>query len=110
LSEFPLPSAGHPIITVFTVPGLAHALTATRFRGRSNSRSGAPWFDPRTPKRKPRRDARDAGKELAGVGSTSDREKLAGYADRYRMRQGNYRVIHPIDEEASVVTIYRIGH
>jgi predicted RNase H-like HicB family nuclease len=25
LSGFPLPSAGHPIIAVFTVPGLAHA-------------------------------------------------------------------------------------
>jgi mRNA interferase RelE/StbE len=70
-----------------------------------------------------------AGKELAEVGSKSDREKLvariqglaasprphgseklAGYADRYRVRQGNYRVIYLIDDEASVVTIYKIGH
>jgi mRNA interferase RelE/StbE len=70
-----------------------------------------------------------AGKELAEVGSKADREKLvarvqglaanprphgseklAGYADRYRVRQGNYRVIYPIDDEASVVTIYKIGH
>ena len=70
-----------------------------------------------------------AGKELAEVGSQSDREKivariqglagnptphgsekLAGYADRYRVRQGNYRVIYLIDDEASVVTIYKIGH
>lgn len=70
-----------------------------------------------------------AGKELADVGSKSDREKLvarihglaanprrhgseklAGYADRYRVRQGNYRVIYLIDDEACVVTIYKIGH
>jgi mRNA-degrading endonuclease RelE of RelBE toxin-antitoxin system len=44
------------------------------------------------------------------VGSKSDREKLAGYADRYRVGQGDYREVHPIDEEASVVTIYKIGH
>ena len=70
-----------------------------------------------------------AGKELAEVGSKADREKLvarvqglaanprphgseklAGYADRYRVRQGNYRVIYLINDEASVVTIYKIGH
>jgi mRNA interferase RelE/StbE len=70
-----------------------------------------------------------AGKELAEVGSKSDREKLvarilglaarprphgsetlAGYADRYRVRQGHYRVIYLIDDEASAVTIYKIGH
>jgi mRNA interferase RelE/StbE len=70
-----------------------------------------------------------AGKELAEVGSKADREKLvarirelatssrprrseklAGYADRYRIRQGNYRVIYLIDDEVSVVTIFKIGH
>jgi mRNA interferase RelE/StbE len=70
-----------------------------------------------------------AGKELAEVGSKPDREKLvapiqglatnprphgseklAGYADRYRVRQGNYRVIYLIDDEASIVTIYKIGN
>jgi mRNA interferase RelE/StbE len=70
-----------------------------------------------------------AGKELAAAGSKSDREKLvariqgqvanpgphgseklAGYADRYRVRQGSYRVIYLVDDEASVVTIYKIGH
>ena len=70
-----------------------------------------------------------AGKELAEVRSKADREKLvtrvqglaanprphgseklAGYADRYRIRQGNYRVVYLIDDEASVVTIYKIGH
>ncbi|MCX7052695.1 MAG: type II toxin-antitoxin system RelE/ParE family toxin, partial [Proteobacteria bacterium] len=37
-------------------------------------------------------------------------EKLAGYDDRYRVRQGNYRIVYAIDDKASYVTIYRIGH
>lgn len=70
-----------------------------------------------------------AGKELEAVGSKSDRsrlvariaalaanprphrsEKLAGYDDRYRVRHGNYRVVYEIDDDASHVTIYKIGH
>lgn len=70
-----------------------------------------------------------AGKELEAVGSKADRtrivakitalatnprphgsEKLAGYDDRYRIRQGNYRVVYEIDDDASEVTIYKIGH
>ena len=70
-----------------------------------------------------------AGKELEAVGSKVDRqkiiakiqaltadprprgsEKLAGYSDRYRIRQGNYRVVYLIDDSASAVTIYKIGH
>lgn len=70
-----------------------------------------------------------AGKEIEAVGSKSDRsrivakiaalaanprphgsEKLAGYDDRYRVRQGSYRVVYEIDDDASHVTIYKIGH
>jgi len=70
-----------------------------------------------------------AGKELESVGSKPDRlriigkirslaedprphgsEKLAGYDDRYRIRQGNYRVVYAIDDEAGRVTIYKVGH
>lgn len=70
-----------------------------------------------------------AGKELEGVGSKADRqkivskiqalasdprprgsEKLAGYSDRYRIRQGNYRVVYLIDDPSSTVTIFKIGH
>jgi mRNA interferase RelE/StbE len=70
-----------------------------------------------------------AGKELAEVASKSDRlkivsriqavasnprphgsEMLAGYTDRFRIRQGNYRVVYLIDDQSSTVTIYRIGH
>ena len=70
-----------------------------------------------------------AGKELEAVGSKPDRlriigkvrnlakdprphgsEKLAGYDDRYRVRQGNYRIVYEIDDKAGQVTIYKIGH
>ena len=70
-----------------------------------------------------------AGKDLEAVGSKADRlriigkvrnlaqdprphgsEKLAGYDDRYRVRQGNYRIVYEIDDQAGHVTIYKIGH
>ena len=70
-----------------------------------------------------------AAKELEKVGSKSDRsrivakihtlasdprpqgsEKLAGYDDRYRVRQGNYRIIYLIDDRGREVTIYKIGN
>jgi mRNA interferase RelE/StbE len=69
-----------------------------------------------------------AGKELDAVGSKADRErivqrinaladesrsrgseKLAGNDDRYRIRQGNYRVINLVDDKRKEVTIYKIG-
>ena len=69
-----------------------------------------------------------AGKELDAVGSKADRErivqrinaladelrlrgseKLAGYDDRYRIRQGQYRVVYLIDDKRKEVTIYKIG-
>ena len=69
-----------------------------------------------------------AAKELEAIGSKADRqrivgkiqnlaenprpqgaEKLAGYADRHRVRQGNYRVIYLIDDERREVTIFKIG-
>mgnify|MGYP002626474427 CR=1 FL=1 len=70
-----------------------------------------------------------AGKELEAVGSRGDRlrivqrihalaedsrppgsEKLAGYDDRYRVRQGNYRGVYLVDDKRREVTIYGIGH
>ena len=70
-----------------------------------------------------------AGKELEAVSSKRDRlriigkihdfsgdpgpnasEKLAGYDDRYRVRQGHFRIVCAIDDKANHVTIYRIGH
>jgi len=70
-----------------------------------------------------------AAKELDAAGTKADRlrivrriqtltgnprpqgsEKLAGYADRYRIRQGRYRIIYLIDDERREVTIFKIGH
>jgi mRNA interferase RelE/StbE len=69
-----------------------------------------------------------AAKELAKVGTKTDRtriasriqelahdprpvgsEKLAGYADRYRVRQGNYRVVHLIDDQRREVTVFKVA-
>jgi mRNA interferase RelE/StbE len=70
-----------------------------------------------------------AAKEIETVGSRNDRqrivgkigglaaeprpngaEKLAGYEDRYRVRQGNYRIVYLIDDSKLEVTIYKVGH
>ena len=69
-----------------------------------------------------------AAKELEAVGAKADRqrivarlrtltamprpqgcEKLAGYADRYRLRQGRYRIVYFIDDKRHEVTIFKIG-
>ncbi len=69
-----------------------------------------------------------AGKELARLGNKADRqrmgqrigalgenprlhgaEKLAGYDDRYRSRQGNHRVVYLIDDKRKEVTIFKVG-
>ena len=69
-----------------------------------------------------------AGRELERVGTKSDRrriveriqalaedprphesEKLAGYADRYRIRQGHFRVVCLIDDQRREVTIFKVG-
>ncbi len=69
-----------------------------------------------------------AGKELERLGTKSDRlriveriqaladdprphgyEKLAGYADRFRIRQGNFRVVYLVDDQRREVTIFKVG-
>jgi mRNA interferase RelE/StbE len=70
-----------------------------------------------------------AAKEIDALGTKADRqrvierirslgadpraegcEKLAGYTDRYRARQGQYRIIYLIDDKRHEVTIFKIGH
>lgn len=70
-----------------------------------------------------------AAKELEAVATKADRrrivkriqalaeepraqgsEKLAGYDDRYRVRQGRYRIVYLVDDDRREVTIFRIGH
>jgi mRNA interferase RelE/StbE len=69
-----------------------------------------------------------AGRELERLGTKADRlrivdriqalaenprphgcEKLAGYADRFRIRQGNYRVVYLVDDKQREVTIFKVG-
>jgi mRNA interferase RelE/StbE len=70
-----------------------------------------------------------AAKEIESVGSKEDRrrivarisalasdprssktEKLAGYEDRYRIRQGHYRIVYLIDDPRREITIFKVGH
>jgi mRNA interferase RelE/StbE len=70
-----------------------------------------------------------AAKELETIDSKADRrriifrihaladeprphgsEKLAGFDDRFRIRQGHFRVIYLIDDAKREITIYKIGH
>jgi mRNA interferase RelE/StbE len=37
-------------------------------------------------------------------------QKLAGDEERHRIRQGSYRVVYAIDDEARVVEVFKVGH
>jgi len=37
-------------------------------------------------------------------------QKLAGEAERYRIRQGSYRVVYSVDDEQRIVQVVKIGH
>jgi mRNA interferase RelE/StbE len=37
-------------------------------------------------------------------------EKLSGHNDRYRVRQGSYRVVYSIDDAQRIVLIVKVGH
>ena len=37
-------------------------------------------------------------------------EKLAGHSDRYRVRQGDYRIVYSVDDTERVVLIVKVGH
>ena len=66
--------------------------------------------------------------ELEGIGPKGDRQRLArriralstqprppgcqkvaGGEERYRIRQGRYRVVYAIDDAEHLVTVFRIG-
>lgn len=70
-----------------------------------------------------------ASKELELAGSKNDRkrivsrinrladdprpigcEKLAGREDKYRIRQGNYRIVYSINDQQRLVVVTKIGH
>ena len=37
-------------------------------------------------------------------------QKLAGHADGYRLRVGDYRILYRVEDAALVVLVIRIGH
>lgn len=72
---------------------------------------------------------RSAIKELEGITGRNDRrrvvgriqalsasprpagcEKLSGHPDRYRVRQGDYRIVYAVDDLARVVLVVKVGH
>jgi mRNA interferase RelE/StbE len=70
-----------------------------------------------------------AGRELERLGTKSDRvrivariqtlagdprphgcEKLAGHADRFRIRQGNFRIVYLVDDQRREVIVFKVGN
>ncbi|HXV79564.1 MAG TPA: type II toxin-antitoxin system RelE/ParE family toxin [Candidatus Binatia bacterium] len=70
-----------------------------------------------------------ASKEIDAVGQKKDRqrivsriqslgknprpfscEKLSGHDDRYRVREGNYRILYSIDDDKLLVDVVKVGH
>jgi mRNA interferase RelE/StbE len=70
-----------------------------------------------------------ASKEIDAVGQKKDRqrivlriqslsedprpfgcEKLSGLLNRYRVREGNYRILYSIDDENLLVEVVKVGH
>ena len=48
-------------------------------------------------------------KSLAGEPRPQGCEKLTGQ-DRYRLRQGRYRIVYAIRDEQRTVTVVKVGH
>jgi mRNA interferase RelE/StbE len=61
------------------------------------------------PTKKDRRLVVDRISKLADDPRPPGSEKLAG-DDRYRVRQGPYRIVYEIDDAARTVVIVKIGH
>jgi mRNA interferase RelE/StbE len=48
--------------------------------------------------------------DLAQQPRPSGCEKLSGEAERYRVRQGDYRIVYGIDDAARLIEVVKIGH
>jgi mRNA interferase RelE/StbE len=60
----------------------------------------------------PKEDLRRVVERIRGLAHTPrphGNEKLSGQ-ERYRIRQGDYRVVYAIDDEARMIEIIKIGH
>lgn len=70
-----------------------------------------------------------AGKEIEALGQKKDRqrivnriaglasaprpagcEKLAGREERYRIRQGQFRIVYSVDDATRTVEVVKVGH
>jgi mRNA interferase RelE/StbE len=70
-----------------------------------------------------------AGKEIEAIGAKKDRQrivarilalaneprpvgcdKLAGAERRYRVRQGQFRIVYAVDDAACTVEVVKVGH
>lgn len=38
------------------------------------------------------------------------REKLSGQGDKYRVREGHYRIVYSIEDEDRLVYVVKVGH
>lgn len=47
---------------------------------------------------------------LADDPRPTDCKKLSGNEERYRIRQGDYRIIYSIEDERLVVVVVKVGH
>ena len=48
--------------------------------------------------------------DLAQQPRPSGCEKLSGEAERYRVRQGDYRIVYGIDDAVRLIEVVKIGH
>ena len=47
---------------------------------------------------------------LAATARPHGCEKLAGFDDRYRIRQAHFRVVYPIDEVRREISVFEVGN
>jgi mRNA interferase RelE/StbE len=60
----------------------------------------------------PTRDLRRITERIAGLAESPRPpgcEKLSGQ-DRYRVRQGDYRIVYAVDDREMLVTVVKVGH
>ena len=60
--------------------------------------------------------SKDAKRILSRVNGLADdprpsgNQKLSGRKDRYRIRQGHYRIIYSIEDDRLIVVVVKVGH
>ena len=48
--------------------------------------------------------------KLSRIPRPTGSQKLAGEPERYRIRQGAYRIVYSVDDERRIVEIVKVGH